>query len=103
MDRIAFVFPGQGAQQVGMGRDLYDNSPASRAVFEAVDAACGFPVSQLCFEGPDEALRETRNTQPALFAASVAALMACGEGNITRRRRRAIRSGNMPRWWRRAR
>lgn len=83
MSRIAFVFPGQGAQSVGMGRDFYENSLAARQVFAAVDAACGFSVSELCFRGPDDALKETRNTQPALFAASVAALAACREAGLT--------------------
>jgi [acyl-carrier-protein] S-malonyltransferase len=82
MSKLAFVFPGQGAQAVGMGRDLYENSPAARAVFEQVDAACGYAVSTLCFEGPEEALKETKNTQPALFATSVAALAACREAGL---------------------
>jgi [acyl-carrier-protein] S-malonyltransferase len=82
LSNLAFVFPGQGAQSVGMGRDLYENSPAARAAFEAVDAACGFSVSQLCFDGPEESLKETRNTQPALFAVSVAALAACREAGL---------------------
>lgn len=82
MTKLAFVFPGQGAQAVGMGRDLYENSPAARQVFDAVDAACGFAVSRLCFEGPEEALKETKNTQPALFAVSVAALAACRETGL---------------------
>ncbi len=83
MDGLVFVFPGQGAQVVGMGRDLYDNSPAARAVFEIVDAACGAPVSLLCFHGPDEVLKDTANAQPALFAVSVAALAACREAGLT--------------------
>jgi [acyl-carrier-protein] S-malonyltransferase len=74
-----FVFPGQGAQVVGMGYDLFDHSPAARLVFEMVDETCEAPVSKLCFDGPEDALRETRNAQPALFAASVAALSACME------------------------
>jgi [acyl-carrier-protein] S-malonyltransferase len=81
-NKLVFVFPGQGAQAVGMGRDLYYGSPAAKAAFEVVDAACGFPVSALCFDGPEEALKETRNTQPALFATSVAALAACREAGI---------------------
>lgn len=80
--KLAFVFPGQGAQAVRMGHDLYEHSSAARAAFEAVDAACGFSVSALCFDGPDAALKETRNTQPALFAVSVAALAACREGGL---------------------
>lgn len=81
--KLAFVFPGQGAQSVGMGRDLYENSPAARAVFDAVDSATGFSVSELCFNGPDEKLKETRYTQPALYAVSVAALAACKEAGLT--------------------
>jgi len=80
--KLVFVFPGQGAQVVGMGCDLFDHSPAAKLVFEAVDEACEFPVSKLCFTGPEEALKETRNTQPALFAASVAALAACMEAEL---------------------
>ena len=79
---LAFVFPGQGAQAVGMGRDFYERSPAARAVFGAVDAACGYAVSTLCFEGPEDALKATEHTQPALFAASVAALAACREAGL---------------------
>lgn len=70
---IAFVFPGQGAQKVGMGRVLAERFPESRAVFDAADAALGEPLSQLCFEGPDERLVLTENTQPAILAASIAA------------------------------
>jgi [acyl-carrier-protein] S-malonyltransferase len=66
-----------------MGRDLYENSPAAREVFAAVDAACGFAVSDLCFHGPEEELKATLNTQPCLFAASVAALAACREAGLT--------------------
>lgn len=77
--KLAFVFPGQGAQSVGMGRDFFDNSPAARQVFDQVDAVCGYSVSDLCFNGPEDALKDTRNAQPALFAASVAALAACRE------------------------
>jgi len=80
--KIAFVFPGQGAQAVGMGHELYQSSPAARAAFEQVDAACGWAVSELCFSGPEEALRETKHTQPCLFATSVAALAACQEAGI---------------------
>src|SRR5438132_1428062 len=80
--KLAFVFPGQGAQVVGMGRDFYENVPAAHDVFDAVDAACEFSVSSLCFEGSEAALKETRNTQPALFAASVAAFVACREAGL---------------------
>jgi [acyl-carrier-protein] S-malonyltransferase len=74
--KIAFLFPGQGSQAVGMGRSLAESHPGARSIFDEADAALGFPLSSLCFEGPDEALRLTENTQPALLAASVAALRA---------------------------
>lgn len=76
MSAVAFLFPGQGSQKVGMGRDLAAAFPASRAVFEEADAALGLPLSKLCFEGPEEELRLTANTQPAILATSIAALRA---------------------------
>lgn len=78
-ERIAFVFPGQGSQAVGMGADVYRASPAARRVFAIADTAVGFPLSQLCFEGPEEQLRETINTQPAIVATSLALLAAVQE------------------------
>jgi [acyl-carrier-protein] S-malonyltransferase len=71
--KIAFLFPGQGSQAVGMGRELAERFPVAAATFAEADAALGFPLSQLCFEGPEEALRLTENTQPAIMAVSVAA------------------------------
>jgi len=71
---LAYIFPGQGSQHPGMGRDLVDNFPAARKVFEEVDEALGFHISRLCFEGPAEALQLTENTQPAILSVSVAAL-----------------------------
>jgi [acyl-carrier-protein] S-malonyltransferase len=68
-----FLFPGQGSQTVGMGRDLYDNHPAAREVFDEADAALGFPLSKLIFEGPEDQLKLTEHTQPAILTVSVAA------------------------------
>ncbi len=76
---VAFLFPGQGSQAVGMGADIFETSPAARAVFMRVDEALGFPLSQLCFAGPDEALRETINAQPAIVTVSLALLAALQE------------------------
>jgi [acyl-carrier-protein] S-malonyltransferase len=73
---VAFIFPGQGSQAVGMGADVYRASPAARAIYDAADAAVGFALSALCFEGPEDALRETVNTQPALVTTSLALLAA---------------------------
>ena len=71
--KLGFVFPGQGCQWVGMGKDLFTQFPEARAVFDAADDALGEKLSQLCFEGPEETLKLTANTQPAVLAASVAA------------------------------
>ena len=70
------IFPGQGSQAVGMGRELFEQSPEARAVFEEVDEALGEKLSTLIFEGPADALTLTANTQPALMATSLAALRA---------------------------
>jgi [acyl-carrier-protein] S-malonyltransferase len=77
--RVAFLFPGQGSQTVGMGADVFESSPAARRVFTEVDEALGFALSQLCFSGPDEALRETINAQPAIVTVSLALLAALQE------------------------
>jgi [acyl-carrier-protein] S-malonyltransferase len=74
MSKIAFLFPGQGSQAPGMGKALAEQFPAARQVFEEADAALGFPISKLCFEGPEDQLKLTENTQPALLTVSVAAL-----------------------------
>jgi len=70
--RFALVFPGQGSQWVGMGRDVYDAYPVARAVFAQADEALGEPLTRLCFEGPADALENTLNAQPAILAASIA-------------------------------
>jgi [acyl-carrier-protein] S-malonyltransferase len=70
---IAFLFPGQGSQAVGMGKDLADHHPVARRTFEEADEALGYKLSQLCFEGPEEKLKLTEITQPAILTASVAA------------------------------
>jgi [acyl-carrier-protein] S-malonyltransferase len=72
--KIAFIFPGQGSQAVGMGKDLYEKYPVARQTFEEADAALGYKLSQLCFEGPEEQLRLTEITQPAILTVSIAAL-----------------------------
>lgn len=73
---IAYIFPGQGSQHPGMGKDLAEKFPAAKRVFEAADEALGFSISDLCFNGPAEALQLTENTQPAILTSSVAALRA---------------------------
>lgn len=83
MGKIAFVFPGQGAQAVGMGKDVYEALPQSRAVFEKGDEVLGFPLSKLIFEGPESELKQTVNTQPALVTASVAYLEALRDLGVT--------------------
>ena len=72
MMKKAFVFPGQGAQKVGMVKDLYDAYPVVKQLFEEADDALGFSLTKLCFEGPDEELMKTYNTQPAILTASTA-------------------------------
>src|SRR5947209_436353 len=70
--RIAVVFPGQGTHFVGMGRELYETSAAARRVFQQAEEALGIDLRKLCFEGPEELLRETINSQPAILTVSIA-------------------------------
>ena len=77
--KIAWIFPGQGAQKVGMAKDVYDASPAAREVFAVADEAAQFPLSELVFHGPEESLTLTANTQPAIVATSLALLAAARE------------------------
>ncbi len=82
MGKIAFLFPGQASQYPGMGRDLAEHFPESRAVFDEADAALGFSISKLCFEGSEEALKQTENTQPAILTVSIAAYRALEKRGI---------------------
>lgn len=79
---IAFMFPGQGSQAVGMGKAFYDTSPGAKAVFEEATDALGFDLTRLVFEGPESELALTANTQPAVLTASVAAAAACAERGV---------------------
>ena len=79
MAKVAFVFPGQGAQAVGMGRAAFEETEQGRATFQSADAALGESISRLCFEGPDAELQLTANSQPAIVATSTALLRGLGE------------------------
>jgi [acyl-carrier-protein] S-malonyltransferase len=79
LKQVAYIFPGQGAQSVGMGRDLYDAFDTVRGLFKQADDAINFPITKLCFEGPEEELRKTVNAQPALVLVSFACLKVAQE------------------------
>ena len=74
--KVAYIFPGQGSQWVGMGHDLYDNFDSARTVFKQADDTLGFSLSRLCFNGPEDTLRQTVNAQPAIVTVSLACLKA---------------------------
>lgn len=82
MSKLAYIFPGQGSQTVGMGQDLYSNFPVSREVFEEANDALGFPLSEMCFNGTAEDLALTANTQPAILTVSIAAFRAMESENF---------------------
>ena len=77
--QVAFLFPGQGSRAIGMGADVYQTSPAARQVFATVDESLGISLSKICFEGPEDTLRETINAQPAIVTVSLALLAAFQE------------------------
>ena len=79
MVKAAYIFPGQGSQETGMGRDLYERYPAAKSVFDNADKVLGFSLSSLCFEGDDKELAKTENAQPALLTMSIACLAAARE------------------------
>ena len=81
--KLVFLFPGQGSQSVGMGRDLFDRYPVARRTFEEADDALGFALSELCFNGPEEQLKLTEFTQPAIFTVSIAAQRVLAEKGVT--------------------
>src|SRR2546429_8592569 len=82
MGKVAFVFPGQASQYPGMGRELAEKYPAARAVFDEADKVLGFSISKMCFEGTEEELKLTANTQPAILTCSVAVFRVAEEKGL---------------------
>lgn len=83
MGKLAFVFPGQGSQTVGMGKDLYEKFETAQAIFAAADEALGFSITDMCFNGPEEELKKTYNTQPAILTVSIACYEVLKQQGIT--------------------
>ena len=82
MNKVAFVFPGQGAQKVGMGKDFYDNYDIAKKLFKEADEALGYSIMNMCFEGPADDLKLTANTQPAILTMSVIAYELLKENGV---------------------
>src|SRR5262245_66572810 len=82
MGKVAFVFPGQASQYPGMGKELAEKYAVARAVFEEADKALGFSISKMCFEGTEDDLKQTANTQPAILTCSVAAFRVAAEKGL---------------------
>ena len=98
MFKTAFLFPGQGSQYAGMGKSLAESFPEAAAAFAEADAALGFSISKLCFEGPEEELKRTEITQPALVTVSIAAFRVLQAKGLTPDYVAGHSLGNTRRW-----